>query len=85
MCRIAARLSEDFPFVRVDLYNIEGKIYFGELTFSPSNGMDRYLSDKWNMILGEKYDLTPFLDEKEKYGIVLQWANCKDLINKKEN
>lgn len=85
MCRIAARLSEDFPFVRVDLYNIEGKIYFGELTFSPSNGIDPYLSDKWDMILGEKYDLTPFLDEKEKYGIVLQWANCKDLINKKEN
>jgi hypothetical protein len=35
---IAARLSHDFPFVRVDLYRFKGKILFGELTFSPSAG-----------------------------------------------
>lgn len=32
---VAETLSEDFPFVRVDLYNINNKIYFGELTFIP--------------------------------------------------
>src|SRR5699024_2592998 len=32
-CEIASKLSENFYHVRVDLYNIEGKIYFGELTF----------------------------------------------------
>lgn len=36
MVDIAKKISEGFPFVRVDLYNIEGKIYFGEMTFSPS-------------------------------------------------
>ena len=35
MIRIAETLASDFPFVRVDLYNVDGKIYFGELTFAP--------------------------------------------------
>ena len=38
MLRIARKLSEDFPHVRVDLYNINGKIYFGELTFYDGSG-----------------------------------------------
>lgn len=36
----AERLSKGFPFVRVDLYIIDNKIYFGELTFTPAAGMD---------------------------------------------
>lgn len=39
MIDIAKKLSEDFKFVRVDLYDINGKVYFGELTFSPTNGV----------------------------------------------
>ena len=39
MCRIAKILAAHFPFVRVDLYNIDGKIYFSELTFVPTGGM----------------------------------------------
>lgn len=37
----ASKLSKGFPFVRVDLYNINGKIYFGELTFTPHAGLDK--------------------------------------------
>lgn len=40
MKEIAEALSSEFEYVRVDLYNIEGKIYFGELTFTP---MGNYL------------------------------------------
>ena len=40
MFNIAARLSKGIPFVRVDLYNSEGKIYFGEMTFFPDSGFD---------------------------------------------
>ena len=36
MIEIAKLLSEDFPHVRVDLYNLNGKIIFGELTFNAS-------------------------------------------------
>lgn len=37
MIEYAKKLSEEFVFVRVDLYNVNGKIYLGEMTFSPSN------------------------------------------------
>ena len=36
MCEYAKVLSQDFPFARIDLYNVEGKIYFGEITLLPS-------------------------------------------------
>lgn len=39
MYNLAQKLSKDFPFVRVDLYNINDKIYFSELTFIPTGGM----------------------------------------------
>lgn len=39
--RIAHELSKDFPFVRVDLYDVEGKIYISELTFIPTGGFMR--------------------------------------------
>ena len=41
MWEIAEKLASPFPFVRVDLYNIEGKIYFGEYTFTPFDGQIR--------------------------------------------
>lgn len=38
MVEIAELLAKPFPFVRVDLYNINGVIYFGEMTFTPAKG-----------------------------------------------
>lgn len=38
MITIAEKLCDDYPFVRVDLYNVDGKIYFGELTFTSGSG-----------------------------------------------
>ena len=42
MIAIAELLSKGFPEVRVDLYNVDGKIYFGEMTFSANRGRMRY-------------------------------------------
>lgn len=39
MLQIAQTLSRDFDFVRVDLYDVNGRVYFGELTFTPANGV----------------------------------------------
>ena len=39
MTEFARKLSSDFPFVRVDFYNVRGRIYFGEMTFYPCNGL----------------------------------------------
>ena len=40
MIRIAEQLSENLVHMRVDLYNIDGQIYFGELTFFDQGGFD---------------------------------------------
>lgn len=43
MIELAEKLAENIPFVRVDLYEINGKIYFGELTFHPGSGMEEFM------------------------------------------
>lgn len=57
MLEIAEILSQDFPAVRVDLYNIGGKIYFGELTFFPWSGYVQYTPDEFDFEMGEKFIL----------------------------
>ena len=53
MLEIAAKLSKEIPHVRVDLYNINGKIYFGELTFFHWSGFVPYEPDEWDYKFGE--------------------------------
>lgn len=53
MISIAERLSQKIPFVRVDLYNINGSIYFGEITFYPASGWGPFTPDSWDYRLGE--------------------------------
>lgn len=64
MLEIAHILSKDFPFVRVDLYDVDGSIYFGELTFTPANGMDAYLPEGWDKKMGQLFDLSAYKKEK---------------------
>lgn len=59
MLEIAGILSEDFPFMRVDLYNIDGKIYFGELTFYPLSGYIPFSRDDFDFELGRLFDYYP--------------------------
>ena len=53
MVDYAERLSRYFPFVRVDLYNDNGKIIFGELTFTPACSCAPYYNEDGNKKLGE--------------------------------
>lgn len=57
MLEIARTLSKDFKFVRVDLHNVEGKIYFGEMTFTPASGYMKFCPRKYDRILGGMLDL----------------------------
>lgn len=59
MLEIASKLSTNIPFLRVDLYNIDGKIYFGEMTFYPASGFGRFTPDEWDYKLGEMLKLPP--------------------------
>lgn len=53
MIELAKVLSKDVPFLRVDLYEVDGKIYFSELTFSPCSGMMPFNPPEWDLKLGE--------------------------------
>ena len=57
MIDIAEKLSSEFPFVRVDLYSIYGKIIFGELTFYPWSGYVQFEPDEYDFILGKNFKL----------------------------
>lgn len=61
MANLARQLSKDFPHVRVDFYNIEGKIYFGELTFYPYSGYVKFTPDEFDLKLGEQFDISSFM------------------------
>ena len=57
MIKMATTLSQGFSHVRVDLYNIDGKIYFGELTFCESSGFCEFTPDEYDYKLGEMWHL----------------------------
>lgn len=57
MLEVATKLSEEFPFARIDLYSLENRIYFGEITFYPWSGYMEFEPDEFDFILGEKFVL----------------------------
>lgn len=57
MIEIVSTLSEGFSHVRVDLYNIDGNIYFGELTFCESSGFCKFEPDDYDVLLGSLWNL----------------------------
>jgi len=64
MLEIAKVLSKDFPAVRVDLYNIDGKIYFGELTFYHASGYQKVSPVKFEKEMGSWIDLSTIKNNK---------------------
>lgn len=57
MKRIAEKLAGDFPEVRVDLYNLNGKIYFGELTFFDGSGYMEFEPDEYDYRFGDLFNV----------------------------
>lgn len=53
MLDLARTLSQNIPFVRVDFYDINGKTYFGEMTFFPASGFEEFTPEEWDYKLGE--------------------------------
>ena len=52
MVELAERLSKGYPFMRVDFYYVNGKIYSGELTFYPASGLTPFTDMEWDRIMG---------------------------------
>ena len=52
MIELAEKISCNIPFVRVDLYEVNGNIYFGEMTFFPNSGFGKFTDEGWDYKLG---------------------------------
>ena len=57
MLEYARILAKPYPFVRVDFYEVDGNIYFGELTFTPTGCLATYYTDEAQVKLGELLDV----------------------------
>lgn len=53
----STKLSKNIPFIRCDFYEINGRIYFGELTFFPASGFDLFEPSEWDYKLGSWLEL----------------------------
>lgn len=54
MIELAEKLAKGIPFVRVDFYDVNGKIIFGEMTFYPTGGFGKYTPSEYDDLIGEK-------------------------------
>lgn len=57
MIALAERMSKNEPFLRVDFYNVNGKIFFGELTFYPASGLGKWTTEEADMKIGKYLNL----------------------------
>ena len=57
MQELVAKLSAGIPHLRVDFYNINGRIYFGELTFYHWSGLVPFVPREWDYIFGQYIQL----------------------------
>lgn len=53
MFSICSKIGNQIPFVRIDLYSIQEKVYFGEITFYPASGLGVFTPKEWNDKLGD--------------------------------
>lgn len=53
MVELSKKLSKNIPFIRVDWYEIGDKLYFGELTFYPASGFEKFEPKEWNKKIGD--------------------------------
>lgn len=69
MIAISQKLSEGVPEVRVDLYEINGRVFFGELTLFDGCGFDRFDDSAWDKIFGSWIVLPPKSGQSCRGGI----------------
>ncbi|MBR6387824.1 MAG: hypothetical protein IKS14_06180 [Thermoguttaceae bacterium] len=74
MTALAETLAEGIPFVRVDFYDVDGRIYFGELTFYPGGGLEEFKPKEWDVTFGNWLELPSPRRRRER-------CNCNKGIN----
>lgn len=53
MLQLAALISKDMPFSRIDFYDVNDKVFFGEITFYPTSGMRGFDPQSWDKLFGD--------------------------------
>ena len=66
MIELSEKLADNLPYVRVDLYSVEGKSIFGEMTFYPTDGRKDWVPEEFNKTLGDYFEL-PKIPNGKKY------------------
>lgn len=67
MVEFAEDLSKNIPFVRIDFYDINGRLYFGEITFFPGGGFEEFTPEKWDDELGSWINLQKGVNRNETF------------------
>ena len=62
MIRVCRELAMSIPFVKIDLYEVNGNVYFGEITFYPASGFGFFSPKVWNIKLGDLIDLRNYCE-----------------------
>lgn len=68
MVDIADKLCKGLPYSRIDMYVVQGKVYFGEITFFPASGFRGFSPEEWNIRLGDMITLPNSKIEIKNYG-----------------
>ena len=68
MLRLASRLGKGFACARVDFYQVRGRVYFGEITFTDADGLSEFAPARYNRIFGDRIVLP---EKKSSKGIIL--------------
>lgn len=58
MIEIAKKLSVGVPFVRIDLFEVDGKVFFSEYTLYPASGFMPFVPEKYDRIIGDMMDIS---------------------------
>lgn len=86
MVQLAEKLSKDIPFVRSDFYEIDGKLYFGELTFYPGSGFEDFTPDSVDYEIGQLIKLPDAIGgywiETSEFCI---WLHSEFIVNNDSN
>ena len=64
MIEISRKLSSRLPYCRIDLYEVDSKVYFGEITLHPHGGMEQIIPETYDFLWGSKLDLEKINDVK---------------------
>ena len=67
MLRLASRLGKGFACARVDFYQVRGRVYFGEITFTDADGLSEFVPARYNRIFGDRI----VLPEKKSFKDVI--------------